>query len=388
MKIPVYLFTKPSNIAMVAAALSFVGWAFPSFGVLRKGFEKPATLDPAAIPVVASWYALIFVCFRVGEFFGTPRDSSSVTSFAVPSLDANLAYNLLTITAAVGVVAAVGKVIGSLSLAGAIGFVLTGQANEMKDAIYEEYQIGLLSLRYVVVYPAAIALYRLATRRRLSFSIALNLLLLLVSALVSFRLALVATALTAFLLLNYNIRYRRVRLTRVLLVGALLFSLLAVFNYSRNYGFYEDRGLSFWSSGFAEIITYLGGPFQVSLGTAARTSDLVSGREESYRELVDVEEQLNRPSAFVTLHQQMGYLCWLYIAVVCSIFGFVYSRLVALGKTMYLLPCGAILYASAELWRVNLFGQGIFIALMVIGIGVPWVLSVVAPFSEPSQIVA
>ena len=293
---------------------------------------------------------------------------------------------MFTAIAAVGVVAAVSKVIGSLSLAGAIGFVLTGQANEMKDAVYEEYQIGLLSLRYIVVYPAAIALYRLATRRRISFSITLNLLLLLISALVSFRLALVATVATAFLLLNYNIRYRRLRLTKVLIVGASLFSLLAVFNYSRNYGFYEERGLSFWSSGFAEMITYLGGPFQVALGTAARTTDLVSSHEDSYRELVDVEEQLNRPSAFVTLHQQMGYLCWLYIAMTCSVAGFVYNRLVAEGKTMYLLPCGAILYASAELWRVNLFGQGIFIALMAIGIGVPWVFSYMASIVGPKQI--
>ena len=388
MRIPVHLFTRPSNLALFAAALSFGAWVFPSFGVLRKGFEKPAALDPIAILVLAAWYALIFVSFRIGEFLGKPHRSDAATSSATLALDSNLTYLLFTIIAAVGVLAVVIKIFGSLSLAGTVDFVLSGQANEMRDAIYQEYRVGLLSLRYIVIYPAAIAVYRLVSRRSLTLSIAFNIVLLLVSALVSFRLALVATAVTAFLLLNYNIRYRKIRITSVLLVGTCLFSLLAVFNYSRNYGFYEERDLSFWSSGFAEMITYLGGPFQVALGTAARTGDLVSGQEESYRELVDVEEQLNRPSAFVTLHQQMGYLCWLYIAAVCGIFGFVYSHLVAKGKTAYLLPCGVILYASAELWRVNLFGQGIFIALMVIGTGIPWLLSFVASWAAPDQLPA
>ena len=81
MKIPVYLFTRPSNVAMFGAVLSFGAWAFPSFGVLRKGFEKPAALDPVAILILAAWYAFIFVCFRIGEFFGTPRDSRPAASF-------------------------------------------------------------------------------------------------------------------------------------------------------------------------------------------------------------------------------------------------------------------------------------------------------------------
>ncbi len=102
-----------------------------------------------------------------------------------------------------------------------------------------------MSLRYITVYPAAIALYRLATRRRLSLSIAVNLLLLLVGVLISARLLLIATLVTTLLLLNYNVRYRTVRLSRVLMMGVLLFSVLAVFNYSRNLGFYEERGLGF-----------------------------------------------------------------------------------------------------------------------------------------------
>ena len=65
-------------------------------------------------------------------------------------------------------------------------------------------------------------------------------------------------------------------MSKILVVGTLLFSLLAVFNYSRNLGFYEKRELGFWSAGFAEIIRLLGCTTQIQLGTAARTSDIVS----------------------------------------------------------------------------------------------------------------
>jgi len=51
--------------------------------------------------------------------------------------------------------------------------------------------------------------------------------------------------------------------------------------------------------------------------------------------------------------------------------GFLFEFLASLGKTVFLLPCGAILYASAELWRLDLFQQGIFIVWMVTGIGLP-----------------
>jgi hypothetical protein len=388
MKIPVYLFTKPSNLSMVAAALSFGAWAFPSFGVLRKGFEKAAELDPVAILVLTAWYALIFVSFCLGQFFGTPADGKTSSSSAAVSLDADLPYYTFTVIAAVGVLAAAARILGSLSLEGVIGFVLSGQANAMKEAMYTDYSIGLMSLRYVAVYPAAIALYRLATRRRLSLSIVVNLLLLLLGVLISARLLLIATLVTAMLLLNYDVSYRKVRLFRIAVIGALLFSVLAIFNYSRNYGYYEERGLSFWSSGFAEIIAYLGCSTQVALGTAARTSDLVSGKEEHYRELVDVEETMNAVSAFTMLHQSMGYWCWPYIAGVCGTAGFVFSLLVAKGSTMYLLPSGAILYSSSELWRLNLFAQGIFMTLMVIGLGVPYGFSLIASPAAPKQITA
>jgi hypothetical protein len=67
----------------------------------------------------------------------------------------------------------------------------------------------------------------------------------------------------------------------------------------------------------------------------------------------------------------MGYVSWLYIGVVSCFMGFMFSWLTSFGRTSFLLPSGAILYGSAELWRLDLFQEGIFIVWFVMGIGVP-----------------
>jgi hypothetical protein len=146
---------------------------------------------------------------------------------------------------------------------------------------------------------------------------------------------------------------------------------LSLLNSSRNSNFYEARNLSFAEAGASEIITYLGAPFHVSIAAARRTDEIVAERPEFYRELIDVEEGLTTNSAFVQLHEQMGYACWFYISAICCLMGFMFSWLISFGRTSCLLPCGAILYASAELWRLDLFQQGIFIVWFVLGITIP-----------------
>jgi hypothetical protein len=98
---------------------------------------------------------------------------------------------------------------------------------------------------------------------------------------------------------------------------------------------------------------------------------LVAGGDQTYRNYVEEEENLNTNSAFIHLHEQFGYSTWPYMAVMCLTMGFVFQALASLGKTVFLLPCGAILYASAELWRLDLFHQGLFIVWFVFGVGLP-----------------
>ncbi len=98
---------------------------------------------------------------------------------------------------------------------------------------------------------------------------------------------------------------------------------------------------------------------------------IVSSPDDTYRSYIDIEPQLNTNSAFMALHEQMGYFAWPYICCLCFCMGLFFSWLFSFGRTIFLLPCGAILYASAELWRLDLFQQGIFEIWFIVGIGVP-----------------
>jgi len=107
--------------------------------------------------------------------------------------------------------------------------------------------------------------------------------------------------------------------------------------------------------------------------TYDRLFDLHFRGSEAIQRAEGADEEIvrNTNSAFVHLHEQMGYFSWAYMAGMCLFMGFLFEFLASLGKTIFLLPCGAILYASAELWRLDLFHQGIFIVWMVVGIGLP-----------------
>jgi hypothetical protein len=292
----------------------------------------------------------------------------------MPSLDSNFFYYIFSGLSAIGIATTLIRILQLLSLQQAAVFIVLGQANSLKEALYEDYSIGLVSLRYLVVYSASIALYRIIGRRSFGPLNILNVLMLLITAILSSRLIFIATLLTAVFLLNLGKTSIRFSIPKLTIFATLLFLVLSVLNFSRNADYYERNKLSFGLAGVSEIVAYLGSPFQVAIGSAGVTDQLVAGGDETYRNYVDEEINLNTNSAFIHLHEQFGYVSWAYIVVICLFMGFVFEILKSLGKTIFLLPCGAILYGSAELWRLDLFHQGIFIVWFVVGIGLPALL--------------
>jgi len=367
---------KPSVMSMAAVSASFAAWIFPSFGVLRKGFDTSSRLELGAFVILACWYLLILISFTVGEKLGSSLvRQRSASAEGLLDLNSNVIYYGFTLLSTVGIASTLITIFRLLSLQQALLFIALGNANELKGALYEDYSTGLVSLRYVVLYAAALALYRIIRFRSFALLNIFNVLMLAVSALLlGSRLTLIATLLTAVFLLTFGRRSIRINVSKLVVLAAILFLVLAALNYSRNKNYYESNKLSFGLAGISEIVAYLGAPFQVALGSAAVTDQLVAGGDQTYRDFVDVEINLNTNSAFVHLHEQIGYFCWPYIALVCLFMGVVFGALASLGKTIFLLPCGAILYGSAELWRLDLFRQGIFIVWFVVGIGLPAIL--------------
>ena len=372
--IPPRVILKPSVVSMAAVSASAAAWLFPSFGVLRKGFDSPAHVEFSSCVVLACWYLLIFMSFSLGEKAGRMivlQESAARARGRVFNLDSNTLYYIFSFLSAIGIATTLIKIFQLLSLQQAIVFVVLGQANSLKEALYEEYSIGFVSLRYLVVYSASVALYRIFQRRSFRPLNILNVFMLGTTALLSSRLILIATLLIVVFLLSSGKRSIRFSVPKLTLFAAILFLILSVLNLSRNLDYYERNRLSFGLAGVSEIVAYLGSPFQVAIGSAAVVDHLVAGGDQTYRDYVDVDENLNTNSAFVHLHEQMGYGSWPYIAAICLFMGFVFEFLASFGKTVFLLPCGAILYGSAELWRLDLFHQGVFIVWFVMGIGLP-----------------
>lgn len=366
---------KPSIVSMAAVFASFVAWVFPSFGVLRKGFESPARLDLDSFVILACWYLLILLSFAIGEKLGRLLllRNNALTA-PLLQLNSNLIYYAFTVLSAIGIGATLIRIFQLLSWQEAIASIAAGQANALKDTLYEDYSIGLVSLRYLVLFPASLALYRIVRYKSRKLINIFNVLMLVVSTFLSSRLIFIATILTLTFLLGFDKKSIRIRISRLIAIVGLLFLLLAVLNYSRNKNYYEHNKLSFGLAGVSEILAYLGSPFQAEIGSAVVTEQLVAGGDRTYRNYVDEEENLMTNSAFVHLHEQIGYYSWPYISLICLFMGVVFEVLASLGKTIFLLPCGAILYGSAELWRLDLFQQGTFIVWFAIGIGLPALL--------------
>jgi len=365
---------------MVAVSASLAAWLFPSFGVLKKGFENPSRLDPNSAVLLACWYLLIFTSFFLGQkiagLWSFPRGYKATSRLL--DLESNVIYLGFTLIAALGLGAMVMTIFRNMSLAQMIVYISLGQSNALKGTVYDDYHTGIVSLRYAVLYPASVALYRIIRLKRYSLLNIFNVLMLAVSTFVSFRLILIAALVTTFFLVTFDSKSVRLSIAKLALIAVSLFLILSVLNFSRNAGYYERNDLSFGLAGFNEIVAYLGTPFQVAIGSANVTDQLAAQGPgdaalgtEAYRYYVDIAINFNTNSAFVALHQQMGYWCWPYIAMLCSFMGAVFRFLTSLGKTYFLLPCGAILYASSELWRLDLFQQGLFIVWFVIGIGLP-----------------
>jgi hypothetical protein len=358
---------------MMAVFASFCAWLCPTFGVLYKGFDNPSKLDLSSAVVLMSWYLLIFSSFVVGQKAGAlVVFRKNCLTDKLFDLNSNTVYYILTLIAGVGLAAMLFGIFRSLSLQEAILQISLGQTNALKEALYEDYSIGVVSLRYVVLFPSSLALYRIIRSKDYSPVNLLNVLMLAVLTFLSFRLILIAAFVTTLLLLNYGRRSVRVNPVRIISLAGFLFLILSALNISRNAAYYYGQlNLSFGVAGLNEIIAYLSTPFQAAIALARHTDQLSAGGVDAYRNYVVLDIGYMTNSAFVHLNEQLGPWAWLYVVAICSFMGFVFEALLSLGRTVFLLPCGAILYGSAELWRLDLFHQGGFIVWFVIGIGVP-----------------
>ncbi|MBV8674544.1 MAG: hypothetical protein JOZ33_14020, partial [Acidobacteriaceae bacterium] len=187
LKIKISAIMRPSGIALFAVCLSLVAWLCPDFGVLRKGFTVPENPGLIAWFIVVSWYLLIFAGLLAGQRLGVAL-ASPHRKHVPPPLESVGIYRIFTFLAAFGTASTLVRIFQTLTLEQAALYFYLGQGNRIKNTLYGNYSAGILSLRYLVVYSAALAIYRTIRFRKITFLGVVNIVLLGGTVLISSRL--------------------------------------------------------------------------------------------------------------------------------------------------------------------------------------------------------
>lgn len=373
----ILIFLRPHVIVFVSILASFLAWAFPSFGYLRKGLVGGYyNVSTSGILVAGAWIVLLvgvtYTAYTVGLRLCRPWCQAQRR---VP-LEGYTPYLILSLLGWAGVLYVLQNVVGAYGLGGVIEVLRNSDANALKAALYDNYSIGLPSLRYVTILSGALALYHLVHRRYVLLSL-VNLLALGCVAIISSRLAVVATIVTALPLIAGSTNTLRLRGWHLALGGSVLFVLLSALNWTRNGNFYRDFGINNWlAAGFSEILAYVGSAFQGFLAAATLRDVLVGKDYLSLPPYIKVSPELSTNSALLQLITEGGVL-WAFSfgAMICAAAALAAAFAYKNRYSFFYLLYGPLVYSFAELWRIYLFGQGIIKALIIIAVGVPLVLT-------------
>ena len=257
-------------------------------------------------------------------------------------------------------------------------------------------------------------------------------LLLAIDAVFASRLAILMAIVVFAFLHQARCPEARVRLRTVVISVLVLLSALTLLNSLRNENYYAAHGVSspLAANGY-QLLTYVGSPFQVSLGVADAVAagrypdqypaahatglwvptflrdpaateqsadDLairqVQGTEfsfstdslprgsERYASTVDVGDTLTTNSAFADVMSDFGYWGLLGLALTIGAVGLLLGHL-SQYRSVIAAGAGIVGYGVAEMWRTYLFSQGIVVFLLVAVLGGALVLSVLSPRRRP-----
>jgi hypothetical protein len=354
----------PYSILFVTTLLSFIAWLFPDFGILRKGFNPSFNILSAGFFVAVVWYGLAIILAFFFFHFGQIKKLASAPFDKYAPFERKRPYVILTSFALIGVFASYYTVLSNLGFDNIIAVVAQGQANQLKEALYDDYSAGVLSLRYLAIQGCTVAIFRrfkLKLKSKLDF---LNIALLLSVTLISSRLSLVMTIFACLILFFVHLKKIKVNLIKVASTIIVFFFILSLFSYSRNKNFYEAKGHDFWTAGVSEIITYLGAPFQGAIAVGNNPDQIIKA-PDNWVKYAYIESNLSTNSAFLQLFQTDGWFSFIIMIFTIIIFsvlaGFLFNQ-----KNNYLfLSVLTILYAFAEFWRLYWFGRGIMILLVI-----------------------
>jgi hypothetical protein len=418
----------PAVLLLAPVGASLVAWSVPGSSTTLRGFARRAELAPGGLALLVAWYLLCAALLVLGHRLGaaTPPAASFARYETDPALERRL-FRLLWLLATVGVGYSLLRAAMTVDV---VAVLHGGTGNELTAAL--DGQAGVATLRYTaaVALPVGVSLWRRGIVR--PPEVVWSALLLTVDALFASRLAvLMAVVVLAFL---HRARHpeARIRLRTVAITVVVLLSALTLLNALRNENYYEAQGVtSPLAANAYQVLTYVGSPFQVSLGVAdavaagrypdrypaargaaiwvptflrgpeaieqspadaaARraqgasfsfsTSSLPRGGER-YASVVDVGDSLTTNSAVADVLSDYGYWGVFGLALTVGLVGLLLGHL-GQYRSVVAAGAGVVGYGVAELWRTFLFSQGIVVFLLVAVLGGAVVLSARSPARLP-----
>jgi hypothetical protein len=426
---PLRLTLRPGVLLLAPVLLSALAWAVPGASTTLRGFSHRADVTLGGLAVLVGWYLLCTGLLVLGHRCGSATPQSAVLARFDddPVLERRL-FRLVAVLAAAGVgyslVVAASTVDVLAALEGSTG-------NDLKAALGGA--AGPATLRYATALAAPMGVH--LWRRGLvgPTEAAGSVLLLAVNALFASRLA-VLMAVVVYLFLSCSRRPRaRVRWSALAVAALVLFGALTALNSLRNENYYTAQGVEspLAANGY-QLLTYLGAPFQVSLGVADAiasgrypeqygaehaaglwvptflrapqdaeqtpdgyvlrhergdgfviASDGLPRAGERYASIVDVADTLTTNSAFADVLSDYGYAGLLALALSTAAVGALLGHL-ARYRSVVVAAGGVVGYGVAELWRTYLFSQGIVVFLLVAVLGGAVVVASTRPARRPS----
>jgi len=414
----------PAVLLLAPVVASVLAWSVPGSSTALRGFAHRAEAAPGGLILLAAWYLLCAALLVLGHRLGaaTPPAVSLARYETEPVLERRL-FRLLWVLAAIGVGYSVVQAVATVDVLAALG---NGTGNDLTAAL--DGQAGPATLRYAaaLALPVGVHLWRRGQVRLPE--VVVSALLLVVDALFASRLAiLMAVVVFAFLHRARN-PGARIRWGTVLVAVVVLLASLTLLNSLRNENYYRAQGVSspLAANGY-QVLTYVGSPFQVSLGVAdavaagrypdlysptraaglwvptflrgpeatEQTPDDLAARRaqgasfsfstaslprggERYASSVDIADSLTTNSAFADVLSDHGYWGLFGLALTIGVVGLLLGHL-GQYRSVVAAGAGVVGYGVAELWRTYLFGQGIVVFLLVAVLGGAVVLAAVKP---------
>ncbi len=359
---------SPGVIIFLSSTLSFVGWLIMSEKMFYT-LKKPFSIFSFGVFLAFIWYFLAIIEGIIGFQIGKKIKFKTSILDRYVSLRSDTVYKIIIFLAFFGITYSFYVIIDGVGGIGeVINLVKNNQANYLKKNLYKDYSIGIRSLRYVSVHAASLAIIRrIVFKKRNKKLDILALTTLLLCALISSRLSIIVTILEVVLIL---VIYEKIKLKkRYIIIGASLFYLIiSTFNYTRNYKFYNKHGgMNFFEAGAADMIVYLGTPFQgaVSIGENA---SLIKEEPLNWHKYAGIPQSLTTNSTFLYFFRDYGWYAFLVSAFFVLVYSILAGIFLKFKNNILILVYTSIMYIFAEFWRVYLFYEGIMLTLIFVPI--------------------